>query len=545
MIIDIRPFTFKPECNYQNGVDYRKVIKEILGMSSDDEKRQAFRYKIKTDLFFFLYFVLKVPEEINHPWIVDRINEVQANPAGYLDCWSREHFKSTIKTRGLAEQRILSDPEVTIGLFSFKAPISKGFLRTIMRDFESNELLKWAFPDVLYENPRRDSPKWSEDDGFIVKRKGNPVESTMEAHGLVEGQPTSRHYKIKIYNDIVTLESVSTPAMIQKTTTGWELSLNLGSGDCEDWYEGTRYHLYDTYHEIMKRGSVIPRIYPGTDNGKFDGKPVFWSEELNAKKLRDMGKTTYSAQILQCPTPPGEEKFSESMLKYWPAISFNGLNIYILCDPANEKHKKSDFTVFIVIGLGFDQNYYIIKIVRDKLGLTERANVLFKLHNDYRPIRTGYEQYGMQSDIQHFKDRMDRETYHFHIDPLGSGSFGMMAKNDRIDTLEPDFQNGRIYLPENCIHVNYEGKRVDMVQTFIQEEYVPYPYGAHDDIFDCLARIKDPKFIMTFPNQFSTGNVGVPIDVILAQMKKEQPYGPLDDILRGSQQERSQNVFYN
>ena len=59
-------------------------------------------------------------------------------------------------------------------------------------ELEGNDTLKSWFPDVLYENPFRESPKWSEDDGIVVKRKTNPKEATVEAWGLVDGQPTSR-----------------------------------------------------------------------------------------------------------------------------------------------------------------------------------------------------------------------------------------------------------------------------------------------------------------------------------------------------------------
>ena len=44
------------------------------------------------------------------------------------------------------------------------------------------------------------------------------------------------------------------------------------------------------------------------------------------------------------------KKFSVEFLKYWQATQYKGLNIYILCDPANEKRKRSDYTVFIVVG---------------------------------------------------------------------------------------------------------------------------------------------------------------------------------------------------
>jgi hypothetical protein len=96
-------------------------------------------------------------------------------------------------------QEILCDPEITIAIFSVVKPIAQAFLAQIKGEFETNEVLKWVYPDVLYRNPRILGPdgrpaKWSLERGIAVKRKGNPKEATIEAHGLIDGQPTSRHF---------------------------------------------------------------------------------------------------------------------------------------------------------------------------------------------------------------------------------------------------------------------------------------------------------------------------------------------------------------
>ena len=159
-------------------------------------------------------------------WLFQRCREIQKNPDGYLDLWFREGYKSTIITFGLTIMEILMshgedpliDNELTFGIFSHNRPIAKGFLRQIKRELEINDRLKEWFPDVLYANPEKESPKWSEDDGLLVKRKSNPKESTVEAWGLVDSQPTSKHFQRLIYDDVVTLESVRSPDMMQKTT---------------------------------------------------------------------------------------------------------------------------------------------------------------------------------------------------------------------------------------------------------------------------------------------------------------------------------------
>lgn len=254
----------------------------------------AQRHLCKTDLFYLLTVACK-RKDIDRDWLYSRCREVQKNPDGYLDLWAREHYKSTIITFGKSIQDLLRDPEGTlIGIFSHTRPIAKGFLDQIKRELEQNEYLKKLFPDVLYQNPNSESPRWSLDGGIFVKRKNNAKEASVEAWGVVDGQPTSKHFTILVYDDVVTRESVTTPDQIKKVTGAWELSLNLGAHGGRKRYIGTRYHIHDTYRVMMDRGSVKPRIYAATENGKQDGNPVFLSKETLHEKRRDMGPYTYS-----------------------------------------------------------------------------------------------------------------------------------------------------------------------------------------------------------------------------------------------------------
>jgi len=175
------------------------------------------------------------------------------------------------------------------------------------------------------------------------------------------------------------------------------------------------------------------------------------------------------------------------------------LTKYILVDPANSKRKGSDYTSMWVVGLGTDKNVYVLDGLRDKLGLRERANELFRLHRTWKPVsHVFYEEYGLQADIQYVRERQHgvhgEPVYTFNIKPVG----GRVRKEDRIRRLEPWFRDGRIKMPRFMPRISNEGKQYDLTRLF-EEEYKSFPVGAHDDMFDCLARIADPEVQLNWP----------------------------------------------
>ncbi len=448
----------------------------------------------KRDLFFLLTVIFN-REDVNRDWLYERCTEVQNEPDGYLDLWFREGYKSSLITYGLTIQDILNDPTVTCGIFSYNRPTAKAFLRQIKREFEVNDLLKGLYPEILWAKPDSEAPKWSEDEGIIVKRKINPKESTVEAWGLVDGQPTGRHFSRMIYDDVVTLESVTTPEMCQKTIRAWEMSRNLMAEGGKTRYIGTRYHFNDAYGEIMRRNVVKPRIYPVYDNEK---KPVLLSLERIEEKRKELGVYVFASQMMLNPVADEAQNFKEEWLQTWKVESTKNLKIYILVDPASKKKKNSDYTAMFVVGLGLDKNYYVIDMIRDRLNLTERMQTLFGLHRMYRPVAVGYEEYGMQSDIEHLQYVMNQENYHFPVFPVG----GNVSKEDRIRSLVPIFEQKRVLLPAMCIRTLSNGKTVDLTKVFIEEEYKTFPVGTHDDMLDALARILDhgkKGIFATFP----------------------------------------------
>jgi predicted phage terminase large subunit-like protein len=476
------------------------IYKSVLA----DGDVESLRRLCKQDLFFLLTVALN-RKDADNDFCYARCREVESEPDGMMNLWSREHYKSSIGSFALIIQEVLRDSEVTIGIFSHTRPIAKAFLFAIKTELETNTFLKNLFQDVLYDNPQKESKKWSLDDGLIVKRKSSAPTCTLEAWGLVDGQPTSKHFAILNFDDICTLSSVTSPEMIEKTTNAWRVSLNLGSEQadkpCRKRYWGTRYHQNDPYAQIIDTGSVkVREIYP-TVLGKNDidviGQPLLMTQETLLEKRKSMGIYVYATQMLQNPAADRVQGFKTEWLVYYECLKNNkNWNYYIICDPAGDKKKKtSDYTVFGVIALAPDKNYYLVDMIRDRLNLTERTNVLFELIYKWNPKKIGYEEYGKDSDIAHIKYVQDEKGFRFQIEPLA----GHMPKPDRIRRLIPVFEGHRFFLPRRLPYITKAGQMIDLVQEFIAKEYMDFPVSTHDDILDMASRILDENLGAVFP----------------------------------------------
>lgn len=479
----------------------------------------------RRDLYFLVVFLLKragdlCPAPIGKrdikgaDWLFARAREVQAQPNGMIDLWAREHYKSTFITLGLSIQDIIRDPEVTIGIFADVNKTAKPFLLQIKREFESNEDLKATYPDVLYADPATQSPKWTQDEGIIVKRQGNPKECTVEAYGLIDGQPTGRHFKILVFDDLVSENTVGSEEMMAKVRTRWELADSLGSNlpgyEAPKRIAGTRYHIFDVYRTILDRKSAVERLHPATANGQEDGEPVLMTHALLRKKRRDQGPYTFGAQMLLNPTADKTQGFDETWLKYWPRQHFDNLNLYMIVDPSGGKkgkgkRKLGDYTAIWVIGVGADGNYYVCDFLRDRLNLTGRCRAVMALHRKWRPLTVGYEEYGMQADREALEWLMNHHNYRFTTVALG----GALAKTERIKRLVPVAEQGRLYMPQGgIIRNNSAGVAEDVIRLFIDEEWSAFPLALHDDGLDSLARILDPEMGVSteiVPNELGEG----------------------------------------
>lgn len=498
---------------------------DVLGGDiSYDEWVECQRELCRGDLFYLMINVLG-REDILHPWLFDRCREVQKEPNGHIDLWSREHRKSSLITIGKTIQDILCDPEITIGIFSHTRPIAKSFLRPIKRTFETNTKLKELFPDILYADPHKEAQQWSEDTGIVVRRKQNPPEATVEAHGLIDGMPTGRHFRLRVYDDVVTRESVTTSDQIQKSIEAFELSDNLGmeGGLCR--IIGTRYSLHDLYAEILKRGIAKPRLYPATHNGKMDGTPVLFSQEEWERRLKTQSRSTIAAQLLQNPMADEDATFSSLWLRPYE-VRPRTVNIGIMCDPSKGLNASSDNTAIIVVAYSSTGVKYLVDGYCHRMTLSQRWECLRDLYLKWsktpgvQNIQVGYERYGAQSDDEYFRERQERENIIFPIEELSwtrEGTKGEQGKRTRIERLEPDFRNARFYLPMAIIHdgrpctwsvdadpqsKTYQSVIYRPVEGFTKNQLQAIGAGSDDLVAKCIKRYDEEKKVYDLTARF-------------------------------------------
>ena len=409
---------------------------------------------------FYLLSVTCKRRDAWHPWIFERCREVEASPDGHLDLWARYHYKSSIGTFAGVIQEILVDPGITIAIMSGTNKVAQPFLKQIMEEFEGNEDLKRIHRDVLWDKPRTDAPQWSVDKGIIVKRHGNPKEATVEAFGLIDGMRTGKHYHLLDYDDLVDESMVDNPDIVKKVTLRWELSDNLGSLDgTRKWHWGTRYSYADTYGVMLDRGVLKERRHPATDNGMLTGQPILLSKERWAE-VKTAQRSTVNAQMLLNPLAGNESTFHTENLRHYDVIPAV-MNVYIMCDPSKGHTKRSDRTAIAVVGVDIGGNKYLLDGYCHRMKLSRRYELISQLqkkwsdHPGVQHVRVGYEQYGMQIDLEVIREYQIRDDDHFEIEELASPRDGKFSKSDRISRLEPDFNRGLFYLPAVVYHPEF------------------------------------------------------------------------------------------
>lgn len=253
----------------------------------------------------------------------------------------------------------------------------------------------------------------------------------------------------------------------------------------------------------------------------------------------------FSAQYAQNPLLNLNAMFKATYFRAYE-VRPRTLSVGIIVDPSGGKSRKSDRTAMAVVGIDSNANKYLLDGYCHRMKLSERWIHLRRLYDRWATapgimtVQVGYEQYGMQADLEHIKERQQIEGKLFDIVPVAWVREGSQSKEDRIQRLEPDFKGSRFWMPATVWRAEeggdcfWEGKdhgvefrkawgkttaqktvaqageafrvqgslsRRDQdgniydLTMMLMQELIDFPNAAFDDLGDAVSRIYDLDMI--------------------------------------------------
>lgn len=463
---------------------------------------QALRTICRQDLFYLCYEILNYRDldDPLHDDMCDFMAMCDRERLTSLTLIPRGHFKSSIATVGRSIQWIIQDQNTAIGLVSSDLKNSKKFLREIRVQIEQNEKLKALFPEIFYKDPRRESPKWTEEE-IQVRRTKIRKEGTIKIFGLDEGIPTGDHYPRILVDDAVNADNVKTEERLAKIEENARLLLPLLEvPDQPIHWVGTRYHIRDYYAKLMEHGDIALYYRQAVE----DGKPIFgnrFTPEILEKTRIKVGTYIFNCQYMMEPMDPGSMRFKREWLRYapHPVTTINpGMVFFLTVDPASQTRKESDFTAMLVFGIDHLWNFYMVDGVHDKLNPGQLVDRVFELVERWGIEVVGLETIAFQKTYKFWLERkMEEKDKRFVIVELKGHK---TTKDDRIKGLQPIMEAGKFWLPPKGQKISYtrlwenpddgQAQTVDIVEQFLVE-FDLYPDATHDDLLDVAAMARE------------------------------------------------------
>lgn len=203
--------------------------------------------------------------------------------------------------------------------------------------------------------------------------------------------------------------------------------------------------------------------------------PEKLSEEYLKNKRKELGPYIYANQMMNRIIPEGDQDFKKDWLKYYDEIPEN-TNTFCFIDPAVSLEESADFTAVVIVDVDKANNWYVRAAKRYKITATKVIDLIFKIHERFKPKQIGVETVAYQKSLMHFlEDEMRKRGEFIKIYDYNPGND--RTKQDRIRSLVPRFEWGTIFLARGL--------------NDLEDEYAKFPRARHDDLMDALASIQE------------------------------------------------------
>ncbi len=383
----------------------------------------------------------------------------------------RGSFKSSVGTVGGALWALVKNPNLRILVAGETQKNSKKFVKEIKTHLESNQKFRAVFGDwVPKENV------WRDDEFIINKRTAVKKESTCMAASLEKQSITGQHYDLILLDDPVSFNNINTPEQIQKTIDFYKMLLSVLEPDGAIVIVGTKYNATDLYsflsdEDSPEKGQIDSLILEAMDDEGNLLFPEVLTREFLDQQRKTQGEFLFTCQYLNRAISPDTCFFKQEHIKFYETLP-DGLIYFITFDPAISQKQRSDYSAFIVNGVDYHHNWYIVEAIQKKLAPSEIVDLMFFLVKKYNPMCVAMETFMLEQMFKvNLMQEMEKRKIAFPLKELPQDT--RISKENRIRALEPRFQNGQVLIHRN--------------QTALYHQIMYYPLGVkNDDLLDAL-----------------------------------------------------------
>ena len=253
------------------------------------------------------------------------------------------HLKTTVASRSLPIHALIQPAGGNIyfkGLLGRDTRIllanetedkAKENLQYIKGHFENNEWIRWLWPEVCWDNPRRESPRWS--DQFLqVPRPHEFAEPSITAVGIKTGF-IGRYYDIILPDDIAAHEASQNPSLMERVKK-WRRSartrLHRGSdGLVRGIYSGVGTHWgHDDVYVEWKKDPEVEVMIRSIIEERPDSKEIvpLWPEKFPLAEVEKLRAGTnpieWALWYMNQPVPTGYTAMNWTQLReYQSAVT--------------------------------------------------------------------------------------------------------------------------------------------------------------------------------------------------------------------------------
>jgi len=396
----------------------------------------------------------------------------------------RGHLKTSVVTIANTLRRIAKNSNHRHLIISGVAEHAEDCVCVCEDYIKNGDSFNYFYPDIRPKDFRH--VLWSRS-RFTVRRTKALPNPTVEALGISSTQ-AGKHYERIVCDDLVNDKNSDTAEKKKQILSSYQLFLSLLEPG--GWREvvGTRYFYDDLYNWILKYedfDSMLKTVYEGKKGQETpEGErtylfPQKFDDAIFKRITAGQSKYHVSCQYFNEPVDSERAKFKKSYIRYYDKIVDDEgkdkyVAHYVSADPAVGKGKNRDKSAIVAVAVDLDANVYVRQYVHLQMSSSQFMDYIASFYRKYAPMFVRVEtNVGFLILQETFAKYLEEQKLNIPLDYVQSPNTAN-AKAIRIESMEPAFKAGRVFIKE------------DMVD--LEDQLIRYP-ASHDDLIDALAWI--------------------------------------------------------